>query len=386
MMLTAFKPSIEEKIIIASLRDVDAGEKADHIRKMYTPDCDDALWQAACLNQVAPIVGHALMDTFGAENIPVRWVNIHKEKIDCISAYLIELDRVTTALIKEGVSVILIENAALAKAIYPCPGCFEFGDLDFLVRVEQLSVLVRVLAYNGYNAYTGKSILDGTPDLTNGRAEYGKILTDGYPLRLNFQWSLVARRWFDAVREPSIVALFSRSVPITGCAARMLCSEDNLFQLAVHNASHAYIRKPGIRLHLDIDRFVNRVSINWKHFIELVQRYQVNTQVYFSLSIPKTLFNTPIPDEVLGSLRPPLWKEHLISHWLTKAGFFNPDGKKFSRLGYVLFTFLLYDDLKGLYRAIFPDIAWMSRRYGAGLISLHYLRRLMDLIFRRLST
>jgi hypothetical protein len=196
----------------------------------------------------------------------------------------------------------------------------------------------------------------------------------------------VARRWFDAVREPSIEALFSRSVPITGCAARMLCSEDNLFQLAVHNASHAYIRKPGIRLHLDIDRFVNRVNINWNNFIDLVQRYQVKTQAYFSLAIPKALFNTPIPDEVMSSLRPPLWKEQLITRWLLKAGFFNPDEKKFDRLGYVLFTILLYDDLKGLYRAIFPDSVWIRRRYGAGPISLHYLRRLMDLIFRRQSS
>jgi len=380
---------IEEQIIIASLRDIPSSEKADHLRSLYSPEIDNTLWQTAVLNRVTPIVGHALMDTFGADNIPSRWCKVHQENYDRITAYMQELNRVAVALNSEGVKIIIVENGYLARAVYPCPGCFEFGDLDFLVRSELLSILHGVLTSIGYKVSNFNSVLKDRPDLSNGRAEYEKIITDGYPLRLNFQWSLVARRWFDSAQEPNIETLFGRSVPISGCAARMLCPEDNLFQLTVHNASHAYIRKPGIRLHLDVARFVSRASLYWNDFVDLVQRYQVETQVYFSLIIPNVLFNTHIPDEVLRALRPPTWKVRLITQRLQRGGFFNPAEKKFGRLGYMLFAALLYDDLKGFWRAIFPDSAWMIERYGTsaqGGLPVYHIKRLSDLAFKRLKT
>lgn len=80
---------------------------------------------------------------------------------------------------------------------------------------------------------------------------------------------------------------------------------------------------------------------------------------------------------------------NIITRWLQKAGFFDPDEKKFSRIGYIIFTALLYDDLKGLWCSIFPDRGWMRERYGAGenrsLFGLH-LQRLMDLTFKRAKT
>jgi len=169
----------------------------------------------------------------------------------------------------------------------------------------------------------------------------------------------------------------------------MLCPEDNLFQLCVHNASHGYVRKPGILLHLDVERFVRRVPIDWQKFTNLVESYEVKTSSYFSLAIPKALFDTPIPDEVLAQLRPTIWKERLIPRWLNRAGLFNPDEKKFSKPGYILFTALLYDDLKGLWRGIFPDQQWMRQRYDIRRrwqLPYYHARRLANLALRRVST
>jgi len=366
----------------------DLSSRSDFV-SLYREMGDIDIWEFAQRNRVEPIIAHALMNALGPDNVPAHWRQAHEESYQRISAYLAELDRIAARLAEEGVTTIVIENGALAKAIYPCPGCFVFGDLDLLVRREEIPIVHHVLTDIGYTALFGDSLPQCLPDLSNGRAEYGRMLDGNYTMRLNIQWSLVARRWFEATREPAVADLLEQSIPIEGSAARMLCPEDNLFQLAIHNASHAYVCKPGIRLHLDIDRFVTHATVNWRDFVSLVERFRVRTPVYFSLAIPKILFNTPIPDGVLHRLRPPAWKEYLITRWLQQLGFFNPDEKKFSRIGYIIFTALLYDDLSGLWRGIFPDQKWMRERYGIKSekrLPLFYLKRLMDLTFRRINT
>jgi hypothetical protein len=66
--------------------------------------------------------------------------------------------------------------------------------------------------------------------------------------------------------------------------------------------------------------------------------------------------------------------------------FYPNAGQKFTRLNYMLFYLLLYDDAGSLMRALFPDRASMKERYGASnAISLpyHHVRRLADLCLRR---
>jgi hypothetical protein len=74
---------------------------------------------------------------------------------------------------------------------------------------------------------------------------------------------------------------------------------------------------------------------------------------------------------------------------LQRVGLFNPDAPKFGRAGFVLFTALLYDDLTGLGRGLFPARAWMREHYGfhcGWLLPYYYGRRLVDLALRRVST
>lgn len=159
-----------------------------------------------------------------------------------------------------------------------------------------------------------------------------RLLPGDIPLWLELQWRPVAGRWIRPDQEPSAEELIARSQPIPGTAVRLLAPEDNLLQVALHTAKHSYVRAPGFCLHLDVERIVRYQDIDWDLFLKRVLALQVKTPVYFSLAIPKTLFDTPIPDRVLEQLRPPAWKERLITHWLNRAGLFNPDERKFSNL------------------------------------------------------
>lgn len=390
-MIDDFKLSIEEQIIIACLGDITIGEKADHIRKLYAPECDETLWQSAVLNRVEPIVGHALMDAWGVDNIPARWVNIHQKNCDRISAYLSELDDVAAELQQRGIPLVALKNGGIARGIYPCLGCCPMGDLDVLVDKGDFRRAHDILQEHGFE-FNFRSPLEKV-NLNyaeqSGGAEYYKTLENVGRLWFELQWRPVAGRWIRPDQEPSAEELIANSLCITGTMVRLLMPDDNLLQVALHTAKHSYIRAPGIRLHIDVDRIVRRQLINWDRFLLHVRALAVKTPVYYSLAIPKGLFNTPIPDHVLDFLRPPAWKEQMTTKWLKRAGFFNPDEKKFGRLGYMLFTVFLYDDLKGLWQAIFPDSAWMSERYSVTshwILPIYYLKRLSDLAFRRMNT
>ena len=289
------------------------------------------------------------------------------------------------------ISLVALKNGGIARGIYPCPGCCPMGDIDVLIEKKHFRQAHQILLDNGYH-FEFRSPLEEvelSAAEAGGGAEYWKILPNGEKFWLELQWRPVAGRWIRPDQEPKAEDLMARSLPIEGTAVRLLAPEDNLLQVALHTAKHTYVRAPGFRLHLDVDRIVHYQEIDWKVFVQRVLDLQVKTPVYFSLAIPKELFETPIPDWVLVRLRPPVWKEKLIVAWLNRVGLFNPQEKKFGRVGYIVFTSLLYDDLSGLLRGIFPDKAWMRQHYGCRsdwLLPYYHARRLFDLAFHRLST
>jgi hypothetical protein len=367
-----------------------AGTKLYEIANDYKKIGDKVFWEIAKNNRVESIVGHTLINALGRDNVPTHWVKAHDENSNRISAYLAELDYIADKLTDKDIPLIVLKNGGIARGIYPCPGCCPMGDLDVLVEKKYFQRAHQVLLNHDYH-FEFRSPLE-EPDIKeaeeNGGAEYWKILTNGDKLWFELQWRAVAGRWIRPEQEPSTKDLVRRSISISGTTVRILSPEDNLLQVSLHTAKHSYVRAPGMRLHTDVDRIVRHQSIDWNVFLKYVLDLQVKTAVYFSLIIPKALFDTPIPDEVLARLKLPAWKVKLISGWLKKAGLFNPDERKFGKLRYILFNVLLYDDLNGLWKAVFPEKKWMKERYGFKnnlLLPAYYIGRLKDLLFRRIS-
>jgi len=365
------------------------GIELDEIANDYKKIGDKVFWEMAKGNRVESIVAHALINALGRDNVPAHWMKAHEENFSRISAYLAELDYISNKLVEENVSLVALKNGGIARGIYPCPGCCPMGDLDVLVEKKDFRRAHQVLLNHGFN-FEFRSPLE-EPDINaaekNGGTEYWKILSNGEKLWFELQWRAVAGHWIRPEQEPSAKDLMKRSISVSGTTVRILSPEDNLLQVALHTAKHSYMRAPGMRLHTDVDRIVRYQSIDWDVFLKYVLNLQVKTAVYFSLAIPRAFFSTPIPDEVLAQLKPPVWKEKLISSWIKKAGLFNPDERKFGKLGYILFNILLYDDFNGLWKAVFPDKKWIKERYRFKnnlLLPAYYIIRLKDLLFRRI--
>lgn len=358
------------------------------LRKVGEADC----WAWARANEVEALVAHALMDVLGGEHVGLQWQDAHQRLRNRIASYLAELDRVADRLAGHGIPVVALKNGGIARGIFGCPGCCPMGDLDVLVERKHFGQAHQILLSEGYDLEFRSPLeqVDLWAVERGGSAEYRKTLPNGETLWLELQWRPVAGRWIRPDQEPSDQALMARSLPIPGSAVRLLRPEDNLLQVALHTAKHSYVRAPGFRLHLDVERIVRAYpELDWQLFVHRVEALQVKTAVYFSLALAKLLFETPIPEQVLRRLKPVAWKEAQISRRLERAGLFFPHERKFNTMGYILFTALLYDDGQGVGRALFPGRAWMRERYGEDrdlLLPYYYGRRLLDLAVRRVST
>lgn len=385
------KPLTELSRLEAILCDAASGLDCQKVAGGYDEVGDESLWRAARRNEVEPHLAHALMKARGRDRVPDSWREAHEEVHRRISAYMSEMDEVAGRLDWEGIRMVALKNAGIARGIHDCPGCCPMGDLDVLVEKRDFRRAHQVMLDAGYNFEFRSPLEEAELEAAEagGGAEYWKTLAGGEKLWFELQWRPVAGRWIRPDQEPSAEELMGRSVAIEGTRVRLLSPEDNLLQVSLHTAKHTYVRAPGFRLHTDVDRIARRQKIDWDVFLSRVEKLQVRTAVYFSLAIPALIFGTPIPSEVLKRLEPSPPKKALVMRWIERAGLFNPDERKFGRAAFVLFTSLMYDDFGGFWRGMFPDREWMRERYGFSnglLLPYYHARRVVNLVARRVGT
>ena len=364
------------KVLNGSIKDVPATE---------------SFFMFAIANQVAATAGHIIKNSKEKfSEIEQKFIGEHTKVQNYLGHYLDELDQLAYLLMQSGIRVVALKNAGIARGIYDCYGCCPMGDVDLLVSRKDFLTAHTILLNNNYN-FKYRSILEKENiqnAIKSGGAEYYKELKTGEKLWLELQFRSVAGRWICHEQEPEATGLLERSVKISGTEVRILSPEDNLLQVALHTAKHSFVRAPGFRLHTDVDRIVRYQKVDWDLFVENVIKLKVKTAVYISLLIPCELLGTPIPDVVLNTLSPMKIKTWLVCIIINKAGLFNPEEKKFSKITYILFNILLYDSYKLIFKNIFPNKEKMMDMYNCKifLIPFFYLKRFLDLLLIRQKT
>lgn len=345
------------------------------------------IWTLAGRHELTGVVAHRLR-ALGRE-VPARAWAEHERVAAFLQARFDLVDAAATEMHARGIRVVVLKNGGIARALSRCYGCSQMGDIDLMVAPSDFEAAHRIMLGHGFAVRFRDrfAAADETATLRKGSAEYSMALGDAV-CWVELQSRPVDGRWIRPDQEPAAHDLVERSREISGTALRLLAPEDNLLQVALHTAKHSYVRAPGLRLHLDVERILRHEEIDWQAFVALTERYRVATPVYFSLAIPASLFGTPVPPWVLDRLRPSRIKEAAVFGFIRSAGLLEPDQHKFGRLSYLAFSALLYDDVRGLWRAAFPSRDWMQAQYGPSsrALSLAYASRLAMLLFRRSKT
>jgi len=374
------------RFIYYCIRERKSPEIVKKIEDLFSTLDKHKLFEIAKRNEVASIITANLLE-LGIRSLPEEFYREYKEVSTKIKGFFYEIDKIAEKFHENGIQIILLKNGGICRALFKDYGKCPMGDIDTLVKKTDFKTAHKLLLESGFNLRFRKSKQDSFEEaFRSGSTEYFKEFNDGTKMWLELSHRVIDGRWISPSSEPDTNLVFSRSIAIENTKARILSPEDNLLQVSLHTAKHSYIRAPGFRLHLDVDRIVTHYDINWKSFVQKVLHYRVKTAVYYSLLIPKTIFATNIPEHVLDVLKPNRVKNTLIKSSLEKAGIMFPDDKKFTNLSFLFFHSLLYDNFGDLFKQIFPEIAWLKERYGFEsnfYFPVALLRRFIDLIFRR---
>jgi len=299
-----------------------------------------------------------------------------------------ELPSIISVFSESGVDAMLLKGPVVAMLNYSSPGLRLFGDLDFLVRANDLERAAESLMKAGFEVPQFRQ------DMLRTRREGDKtfpplvrVNPSGQTMMLDLHWRLSgkfksadARLW--ELARPHKLGKSSVLVPSV---------EHRLYHVCLHTAQHDFTREVWNGSYLtmqsvcDIDAIIRSDGgdLDWSEFHRVASFSGIEGYCYSYFRLAEVLLGTQVPREVLDGLRPGDGPD--AHDWSTIAREFirdRPDDvKRFA------FTFMLRRDLKLSLRLrrfwgrCFPPVSSVARHYGVSerswLKYLCYVRRLV---------
>lgn len=278
------------------------------------PEIDwPALVERALRNGVAPLVYRRLREAAHVPPIvldPLRQAYYQNAAANTLRIH--ELGQVIGALEAAGIPAIVLKGPALALTIYSDPALRVIGDLDLLVRREQVEQAIAALQPLGYGPPEREP-----PYPLEYLSRFGRHMQlqrhdRAGTLDLEVHWTLIGELWAGAVTAIDIEGLWARALPLheDGWRACQLSPADMLLHLALHATLMHGFTELGLRVYVDVDRLVRHHTAAyqagpfWAQAIALARAQRLATILYTTLLLTRDLLGTPFPASVLAALQP----------------------------------------------------------------------------------
>ena len=186
-----------------------------------------------------------------------------------------------------GRPLVMLKGAAFAGWLYPSPALRPMGDLDILVRTEDLAFVSGLAEELGYRPHQATDHACSLRHKDSGT--YLEVHT-----------SLTSCPDYLAV---DIESLFDRSRPAAHLGARTLAAEDHLLHLCLHGSFQHGFRQPAVNA-CDAYLLSRRPELRWDHFFERASSRRLAPLVYGGLSLCHRLFPTEQIRNALRTLQP----------------------------------------------------------------------------------
>lgn len=291
-----------------------------------------------------------------------------------------ELADTLDALAAADVTAVLFKGAALAYVAYPDPACRPMGDLDLWLDAEAMPRGRAVLEALGYRTHHKKSRPHALQTNQDGEIQLtGRTPGSGL---VELHYGAFAGQWLRRTAVVDRDGIRERIVPVTvaGRRAWTLAPEDAIIQLAVHLAVNHQMAYPGVRGLVDIVLLAQAQPVDWGAVAARARAWRVAATTWLVLGLTDALLGLPAASAAIAGLRPPA-----IQRWLLRR-FANADsllaGRNITN-GPLRFVYQLAlvdrprDAARLLWRALWPENAWLVARYDSAALSVR-LRHLLS--------
>lgn len=271
-----------------------------------------------------------------------------------------------------GIDIVLLKGSIL-KSLYPLAELRTMGDIDFLVRSEQLKSIEKCLSKLGYQK-------------RDSHHEKHDVY-DGQGFQFEVHWSLVSESR-QSGHETFETDLWQHLQPveIEGVIYQTLSDEDFLVHLLVHAAGHMKSSGFGIRQLCDITLWIEeKTNLDFHYVEERLKELRIFTFSQYLLETCQELLHLEVPIELkldqvnqvtLNQLVETIFKNGVHGH-----------REKENQFGYY---FAYGQHKQHVWRiwlqCLFPSIRDLSRRYTYAhryhwLLPVAWIQRFFHVIF-----
>lgn len=356
-----------KKSLVQLMLNLSRENPVDHedTKKMLEQTDMSALFSLCCEHELEGVVASHIL-SLQLCNLPDYWMETYQKEKERLSFLHRKAIETCDLMYRNDISMCVLKNGGIMSDMIEDEAACPMEDIDSLVRKSDFKRAHEILINNGFvfkfrSEYETEKLEQAYRD---GSTEYYFPMPDGEKMWFELAWRAVAGRWIRQDLEPDTDELMDRAYFAPHSHISILSPEDNLLQVCIHTAKHSYVRAPGVRLHLDVERILAHKDIDWQAFVKKVEQFHVKTAVYFSLHLAKMLFFSPVPEEVLSQLRPSPAKEERILSLLDQVGVLYPKKTKFSKWQFLRFQTSLYDSKWDMLRVWYPKDNRLHDIYG----------------------
>jgi len=351
-------------------------------------DLDHAGWEelerVVSLQGIGPLFYAKLKPLIEKINIPTTiQANLHRSYISTAYKNTLILHNTASlisAMRSQNIPVIGLKGIYLVENIYDNIATRPFGDVDILVRKEDITRSVSILQEHDYKMSTYFDILDDNQDIKHVPP---MINPDGLPVEIH--WTLLEED------EPFTIdpkGFWDRAIPavIAGEDTITLSLEDLIMHLCLH-MGYQHHMSLGLRGLYDIAEVLHHFEgqIDWVLLIEIANQWGSTRVTWLTLTLAQDLLGAVVPKHILKQLEPknaePWVIEEAKSQLLNtrkRTGPMTPDLAELAEQKGVISRFRLI-----LSRVFLPKQT-LARLYGVPPTSIRiygcYIKRLFELI------
>ena len=324
--------------------------------------------ESALSQGVAPLLCHNLKKIQKSKLIPEKVMDrLEKAYYANVARNMFfykELKRILEAFHEKGVKVIVLKGPALDKTVYGDIGLRTFGDLDLLVKEEDLAYAKKVM-----------SDLEYVFNESYAPEEWYRQKHFHFPYNHSDNSVQVEIHWHIMKNRPFCIQIDewwerTNMMKIDNYEILIPSPEDMLIHLCLHLFKHGYPCEQTLRGLCDISETLRyyRKEINWQRFQDEVNRHGINKPVYSMLFLVKNY-----QDKKDNSLS---WLEHYsvsqTALTLIEKRIFN-DGMNCSGISKQIVQSLVadkfWDKTKKLLFRTFPPREEISKQYSVSTSS-----------------
>lgn len=256
-----------------------------------------ALLARAAHEGVTPLL-HRALAPYRSDVPPAAQAQLLAARVETAAANRALLDvlaRVLRALERQGVAALALKGLALGAALYGDVALRPVGDLDLLVRAEQVGAAQDALGTLGYVPAWAEPAPGAMTELADEAAMVSTDPALGPAHTLDLHWHLAGAAYYRRQIDVSWFWETAVAARLEGVAVRTLGAEARLLYLCAHQALH----HRGARLlwTCDIGRCVGAAGgpIDWQVFLDRAQAYGLVLPVRAMLAQAQAQLGAAVP-------------------------------------------------------------------------------------------